>query len=83
MIDRLAPSTKHEVPTQAPAKGMLPLEEKAMRALRVHELGSAEEVLREEDVETPLPGPGQVRIRVAASALNFADDLLCRGKYQI
>jgi len=54
-----------------------------MRALRVHELGDPEDVLAEQDVEVPLPGPGQVRIRVAAAALNFADDLLCRGKYQV
>jgi NADPH2:quinone reductase len=54
-----------------------------MRALRVNELGSAAKVLREEDVAIPEPGPGQVRVRVAATALNFADDLLCQGKYQI
>ena len=54
-----------------------------MRALRVHQLGKAEDVLQEEEVAAPLPGPGQVRVRVAAAALNFADDLLCRGKYQV
>ena len=54
-----------------------------MRALRVHALGKAEDVLAEEQIDAPIPGPGQVRVRVAAAALNFADDLLCRGKYQI
>ena len=54
-----------------------------MRALRVHALGKAEDVLAEEQIDAPMPGPGQVRVRVAAAALNFADDLLCRGKYQI
>jgi NADPH2:quinone reductase len=53
-----------------------------VRALRVHQLGDPASVLQIEEVETPEPGPGQVRIRVSAAALNFADDLLCRGKYQ-
>ena len=53
-----------------------------MRALRVHELGAPIDVLRLEETEIPDPGPKQVRIRVAAAALNFADDLMCRGQYQ-
>lgn len=44
-----------------------------MKAMRFHETGGPE-VLRLEDVETPEPGPGQVRVRVAASAFNAADD---------
>jgi NADPH2:quinone reductase len=54
-----------------------------MRALRVHALGKAEDTLVEEQIDAPMPGPGQVRVRVAAAALNFADDLLCRGEYQV
>jgi len=53
-----------------------------MRALRVHELGDPADVLRVEETESPEPGPLQVRIRVAAAALNFADDLVCKGRYQ-
>ena len=53
-----------------------------MRALRVHQLGDPADVLRLEDTAVPEPGPEQVRIRVAAAALNFADDLVCRGRYQ-
>ncbi len=53
-----------------------------MRALRVHELGEPSDVLRLEELPLPDPGSHQVRIRVAAAALNFADDLLCRGQYQ-
>jgi NADPH2:quinone reductase len=53
-----------------------------MRALRVHELGDPADVLRVEETESPEPGPLQVRIRVAAAALNFADDLVCKGHYQ-
>jgi len=35
------------------------------------------------EVETPRPAAGQVLIRVAASALNFADSLIVKGKYQV
>lgn len=54
-----------------------------MRALRVHQTGDPATVLQlESEVAVPEPGVGQVRIRVDAAALNFADDLICRGKYQ-
>ncbi|HEU4998947.1 MAG TPA: NADPH:quinone oxidoreductase family protein [Lapillicoccus sp.] len=36
-----------------------------------------------DEVETPQPGPGQVRVRVLAAPANFPDVLLCRGEYQI
>ena len=54
-----------------------------MKAWRVKQLGPPAEALTLEEVERPEPGAGQVRIRVAAAALNFADDLLCRGHYQL
>lgn len=53
-----------------------------MKAWRVHELGEPGQVLRLDDIEEPLPGPGQVLVRVTAAALNFPDALLCRGEYQ-
>ena len=31
----------------------------------------------------PLPGPGEVRLRVAAAALNYSDLLLARGRYTL
>lgn len=34
------------------------------------------------EVPTPEPGPGQVRLRVAAASLNFPDLLVLEGKYQ-
>lgn len=43
-----------------------------MKAVRFHETGGPE-VLRYEDVETPAPAAGEVRIRVAGSAFNPAD----------
>jgi NADPH:quinone reductase-like Zn-dependent oxidoreductase len=50
-----------------------------MKAVRFHEYGDPS-VLRYEDVEQPVPGPGEVRLRVAASAFNPVDDGL-RGGY--
>ncbi|WP_106814824.1 NADP-dependent oxidoreductase [Microbacterium timonense] len=43
-----------------------------MKAVRFHETGSAD-VLRYEDVEQPVPGAGEVLVRVAGSAYNPAD----------
>jgi NADPH:quinone reductase len=53
-----------------------------MQAWRVHEHGDPADVLRLETVDDPVPDPGDVVIEVRACALNFADDLLCRGTYQ-
>ena len=39
--------------------------------------------LKLEDIAEPVPGPGQVRVKVTAVGLNFADTLITRGKYQI
>jgi len=54
-----------------------------VRAWRVHELGEPADVLTLEDVPSPAPGPGEVRLDVAAASLNFPDVLLCRGEYQV
>jgi NADPH2:quinone reductase len=50
-----------------------------MRAMRVHGLGEA---LRLDEVTPPEAGPGQLRLRVRACGLNFADTLMVAGKYQ-
>jgi NADPH:quinone reductase-like Zn-dependent oxidoreductase len=50
-----------------------------MKAVRFHEFGGPE-VLRLEDVPDPVPGPGEVRIRVAASGFNAVDAGI-RGGY--
>jgi NADPH2:quinone reductase len=52
-----------------------------MRAVRCHDWGTPD-VLAIEDVDTRRPGPGEVRIRVEASAVNFTDTLIVAGKYQ-
>ncbi|MFI6697639.1 NADPH:quinone oxidoreductase family protein [Streptomyces sp. NPDC050509] len=54
-----------------------------MLAWRVHRNGEPAEVMRLEEVEPPVPGAGQVRLRVRAANINFPDALLCRGQYQV
>ncbi|MEO0822536.1 MAG: NADPH:quinone oxidoreductase family protein [Pseudomonadota bacterium] len=50
-----------------------------MRAMRVHEAKGA---LALETVARPVPGPGEVLVRVAACGVNFADTLMIAGTYQ-
>ena len=52
-----------------------------MKAIRFHGFGGPE-VLRYEDVEQPTPGPGQVRIRVAATSFNDIDAAIRAGDLQ-
>ncbi|MCI0687859.1 MAG: NADPH:quinone oxidoreductase family protein [Sporichthyaceae bacterium] len=55
-----------------------------MRAWQLSEHGEPADVLRlVEDAAEPVPAPGQLLVRVRATALNFPDVLLCRGQYQI
>jgi NADPH:quinone reductase-like Zn-dependent oxidoreductase len=52
-----------------------------MKAIQFHEYGGPE-VLRYEEVETPVPGNGQVRIRVAATSFNGVDGNIRAGNMQ-
>src|SRR3954470_20982882 len=40
------------------------------------------DVLSIEDVATPEPGPGQVRVTIRAAGVNFPDLLMVQGLYQ-
>src|ERR687883_1904231 len=51
-----------------------------MKAVRIHEFGGPE-ALRYEDVEFPEPGPGQARVKLAASGVNFIDVYQRAGRY--
>ncbi len=51
-----------------------------MKAIRVHEYGGPE-VLSYEDVPIPDPGPGEARVRLAASGVNFIDVYRRTGTY--
>ncbi|MDP3298968.1 MAG: NADPH:quinone oxidoreductase family protein [Phenylobacterium sp.] len=53
-----------------------------MRALVVEALAGDYAGCVLKDVETPAPGPGEVRVLVRAAAVNFPDLLQTRGEYQ-
>ena len=52
------------------------------KAFRYHQHGGPE-VLRFEDVEVGAPGPGQVRIRNKAVAVNYRDVLMRKGIHAV
>jgi NADPH:quinone reductase-like Zn-dependent oxidoreductase len=49
-----------------------------MKAIRYHEFGSTE-VLRQEEVDQPVPGAGEVLVKVAATSFNPVDDHIRLG----
>ncbi|HEU0196901.1 MAG TPA: NADPH:quinone oxidoreductase family protein [Nevskiaceae bacterium] len=52
-----------------------------MKAVRCRELGPPEKLVVEE-VDDPIPGPGQLKLRVASAGINFPDTLQIAGRYQ-
>ena len=52
-----------------------------VKVVRCHEYG-APDVLRIDEVEPRDPGPGEIRVRLGACAVNYPDILSCAGKYQ-
>ena len=54
-----------------------------MLTWQVRELGEPIDVLQLREAPDPQPEPGQILVRVLASAANFPDVLMCRGKYQV
>ena len=53
-----------------------------MRAVVCRSYGTPDDLVIE-DVAAPVPGPGQLLVRVHAAAVNFPDVLLIAGKYQV
>jgi NADPH2:quinone reductase len=53
-----------------------------MRALVVERLAADYAGCALKEVASPEPGPGEVRVRVKAAAVNFPDLLMTRGEYQ-
>lgn len=51
-----------------------------MQAIRIYETGDLE-VMRLEEVETPIPAQGEVLIKIAAAGVNYADLAQRRGAY--
>ncbi len=54
-----------------------------MRAWRVRRVGEPLDVLSLEDVESPEPSPGMLRVRVEAAGVGLPDVLMCRGSYPL
>lgn len=59
--------------------GTKPSADGTMRALRVEAVGGP---LTLGEAPIPEPGAGEIRIRVVAAGVNFADSLMVAGKYQ-
>jgi NADPH:quinone reductase len=53
-----------------------------MKAIRIHNPGGPE-VLTYEEVPTPQPGPGEARVKLAASGVNFIDVYQRAGLYKL
>src|SRR5213596_3736952 len=53
-----------------------------MKAIRVHAPGGPD-ALRYEDIERPVPGPGQVLVKVEAAGVNFIDVYQRTGQYKV
>ena len=53
-----------------------------MRALQCLQWGPPES-LQIREIDTPQPGPGEVRVRVLAAGVNFPDLLIVQGLYQL
>lgn len=53
-----------------------------MRAVLCKSLGGPENLVVEE-IDDPVPEPGEIVVDVKAAALNFMDTLIIRGKYQV
>jgi NADPH2:quinone reductase len=53
-----------------------------MQAWQVTGNGEFADVLRLNDIAVPEPGPGEILVRVRATAANFPDVLMIRGSYQ-
>jgi NADPH2:quinone reductase len=51
-----------------------------MKAVRIHEYGSADN-LRLDEIEKPQPAAGEILIKTAAAGINYADTMLRAGNY--
>lgn len=66
-----------KMPQKSKKEGQIPI----MKAMMSHEPGGPES-LKLTEVETPSPGPGQLRVAVKAAGVNFPDTLIIRDLYQ-
>jgi NADPH:quinone reductase len=55
----------------------------SMHAWQVQRHGSPRDVLRAVELDEPVPGPGELRVRVAAAAIGMPDVFMCRSTYPL
>src|ERR1700743_2027549 len=53
-----------------------------MKAIRIHEFGDLQKVMKLEEIEIPVPAADEVLIKVYASAVNPVDQKIIAGKSQ-
>jgi len=53
-----------------------------MKAIRIHQPGGLD-VMQYEELPTPEPGPGEVRVRIGVAGLNFIDIYQRTGQYKL
>lgn len=53
-----------------------------MRAFVCHALSEDLSGAGMADIDAPVPGPGEILVKVRAAAINFPDILMCQGRYQ-
>jgi NADPH:quinone reductase-like Zn-dependent oxidoreductase len=63
------------------AKNRNQIFEKTMKAVRIHDYGSSDELV-EERVPRPVPGPGQVLVKIRAAGVNPVDTEIRQGEMQ-
>jgi NADPH:quinone reductase-like Zn-dependent oxidoreductase len=54
-----------------------------MKAIVFEQFGEPADVLKLRDIPTPVPGRGQVRVRMIASPINPSDLMVARGRYGV
>lgn len=54
-----------------------------MKAWQVHRHGSPREALIRTELELPIPGPGEVRLKVLVAAVGMPDLFMCRSTYPL
>ncbi len=59
------------------------MNKQSMQAWVVSAKGAPAEVLKKTRIPLPAPGPGFLRIKVAAAAIGLPDVLMCRGTYPL
>src|SRR6516165_7511604 len=80
--DRTQPTARDRFAISSARGGSGHRKEQEMKAIRCREWGTPD-VLRLEEAESPSLKPHQVRIRVRAAGVNFADSLMVGGTYQV